>query len=81
MQIEAVINRYSYYYKVAIVQITAGWTQILKDGEWVKHRYETNKDEIVSIAKYFDTEEAAQKFIKTKPFERLMKLVEKGGLE
>lgn len=81
MQIKAVINRYTYYYKVSIVQVTTGWTKILKDGEWVNHRYETNEDEILSVAKCFDTEDSAQKFMKSKPFQRLIKLVEKGGLE
>jgi hypothetical protein len=76
------IIRTGSWYKLSIVSVTEGHSQILKDGKWVNasSTIETFEDEILTLGKYFDTAVDAEKYAETKGFKQLLKLVQKGGL-
>ena len=68
--------------KISIVSFSEGFSQILKDGKWVNRseKPETFEDEILTLGKYFEDRQAAEKYMETKGFKALLKLVQKGEL-
>lgn len=81
MIIEPKIINNTYYYTVVIVHIYMDFSEILKDGKWVKSKEEKYEDIILTFDKGFHTEEDAKKFIETnKSFKSILKIVQKGNL-
>lgn len=65
------------YFKVQIISVEYGFSQILRDGKWVNTTSEPQRfeNEILTIGKVFDEEADAKAFLKTKLFKDLHKAV------
>ena len=73
--IETKIINTGTWYKIQIVFVSYGFSQILKDGKWVNTsiKPEKQESEILTLGKYFNTITDAEKFITTKQFKSLLK--------
>lgn len=63
------------WYKIQIVSVSYGFSQTLKNGEWVNTTIEPQRQEteILTLGKYFNTNLDAEKFFTTKQFKSLFK--------
>jgi len=79
MIIETIIDRNLYNSTIRIVSVEYGHSRILKNGEWVNVSDKPEKWEttILTFGKFFDNNEEAEKFMKTKLFKSILKNIEK----
>lgn len=79
MNIEAKIITVGSWEKIQIVSVTEGFSQILKNGQWVNTTTEPQKfeDEILTLGTHFNDIAAAEKFMNTKHFKSLFKNIQK----
>jgi hypothetical protein len=79
MKIEVKIINTGSWVKIQIVSVTEGFSQTLKNGKWVNSTSEPQRfeDEILTLGKYFSSNESAEKFMSTKSFKSLFKNLEK----
>lgn len=76
---EPKITLVGHWIKLQIITVTYGYEKILKGGEWVNSTQEPKRfeDEILTLEEYFETYKDAEKYIQTKQFKQLFKVVEK----
>ena len=82
MKIEAKIINTGTWMKIQIVSVSYGFSQMLKDGEWVNTTAEPQRfeDEVLTLGKYFSSAKEAEDFMKTKSFKSLFKNIEKNWI-
>mgnify|MGYP003440677214 CR=1 FL=1 len=78
--VEAQASNVGTWTKIQILMTSEGWSKIMKNGEWVNFKFEKSEKVIVELGKYFQDNAAAEKFMQTKSFKRLLKAVEKDAL-
>lgn len=77
--LEAIITNNGTWYKVSIISVEYGFSQMLKDGKWVNTTSEPQRfeEEILVFGKTFSSKETAEEFTKGKPFKSIFKNLQK----